>query len=400
MMAKTGANADRYRPCDTVIPHQAMTPAITICIIVLAIMALLATASLVARTAVLGWLQRRSSVVETRRGPIECAVVGSGPPVMILHGGMGGWDQAIWIGATLLGPEPTLEYRAAIARGDDLMKGRCALICPTRVGYLRTPLSAGRTPGECADALASLLDALDVERAVVMGISGGGPTALQFAIRHPGRTAALVMVAAIARRHVQPTRTTESFAGRIVFARGFGWFLDLLYGAGLTYARLFPWSAARRMLRATETFDEAGIDRRVQTLRARPEQIRWLHGLLESGYPLSARKVGLTNDLEQFEAIEDYNLRQIISPTLVVHGRHDGNVPFEHAEFVARGVNGAELVVAETCGHLLWMSDEAQGLCGSVQAFVRTHASEDQGAGCCTPGVLGSQSHVERGRKV
>ena len=40
-----------------------------------------------------------------------------------------------------------------------------------------------------------MLDALDVERVAVFGYSAGGPSALQFALRHPDRTTALVLLA-------------------------------------------------------------------------------------------------------------------------------------------------------------------------------------------------------------
>ena len=347
-----------------------MNVAITIGVVLLTTLAVIVISSIIASAIVLRRLRRASRIVRTTLGPVECAVIGSGPAILVFHGGIGGWDQALSVCVGLLAREPSLDHRAALARGEQMMQDRFTLICPSRVGYLRTPLETGRTPDECADAAAALLDSLNVERAVVIGVSGGGPTALQFAIRHPQRTAALVMVAAITRRHVQPARTTESFAGRIVFARGFGWFLDLIYSAGVLYARVFPLHAARKMLRATETLDDDGIDTRVQTIRRQPQQLRWMRGLLESGYPLSARKIGLTNDLEQFAAIEDYPAERIQCPTLVVHGRHDGNVPIEHAEFVARRVSGAEILVAETCGHLLWMSEDEPHIRNTVQRFV------------------------------
>jgi len=57
-------------------------------------------------------------------------------------------------------------------------------------------------------------------------------------------------------------------------------------------------------------------------------------------------------------------------------GRHDGNVPFNHAEFVAGNVPGADLVVAESCGHFLWASPEERLVRESVDRFLRTHASK------------------------
>ena len=182
------------------------------------------------------------------------------------------------------------------------------------------------------------------------------------------------MVAAIAKRHVQPTRTTESVVGKIVFANGFGLLVDLCYRGGLAMAALAPESFTRRLLRATENFDRAGIDRRLATIRRDPRQFRWMRGLLRSGYPLSARNIGLDNDLKQFAAIEDYPLERIVCPTLVVHGRHDGNVTFDHAEFVAQGVPRARLEVAESCGHLIWMSEDEPTIRQAVIEFIERHS--------------------------
>ncbi len=46
-----------------------------------------------------------------------------------------------------------------------------------------------------ADELRDLLDALGVERAILCGYSMGGPVALEFGLRHPGRCAGLVLQA-------------------------------------------------------------------------------------------------------------------------------------------------------------------------------------------------------------
>jgi pimeloyl-ACP methyl ester carboxylesterase len=73
-------------------------------------------------------------------------------PLLVLHGTPGGSDQGV-VAAELLGVD-------------------ARVIAPSRPGYLGTPLSTGRTPGEQAAAMVALLDELEVERAVVVGLSG------------------------------------------------------------------------------------------------------------------------------------------------------------------------------------------------------------------------------------
>jgi pimeloyl-ACP methyl ester carboxylesterase len=69
---------------------------------------------------------------------------------------------------------------------------RCILV--SRFGYLRTPLPADASPEAQADLYACLLDSLDISEAAIIGVSAGGPSDLQFAIRHPKRCSTLVLL--------------------------------------------------------------------------------------------------------------------------------------------------------------------------------------------------------------
>ena len=122
-----------------------------------------------------------SRVIATTSGPVEYAATGEGPAVLVIHGCPGGYDQGL--------------IAARLANSEDF-----TFISPSRPGYLRTPLYVGVTPEAQADAYVSLLDSLGISKVAIVGISGGGPSALQFAIRHPERCWGLVTVCAIARR--------------------------------------------------------------------------------------------------------------------------------------------------------------------------------------------------------
>src|SRR6266508_1201470 len=116
-----------------------------------------------------------SHIAQTRCGPIEYALFGDGPPVLIVHGSGGGFDQG-------------LDFARELAdRG-------FRAIAMSRFGYLRTPLPADASAAAQADAHAYLLDALQIQRAAILGASAGAPSSLQFALRHPDRCTALVLI--------------------------------------------------------------------------------------------------------------------------------------------------------------------------------------------------------------
>ena len=128
------------------------------------------------RNAVTKNLQQDSVVVQTAKGPVEYAEIGHGPVVLMVHGDPGGYDQI---------------YQ--VLKIDDAEHGDFRYVIPSRPGYLRTPLIVGKTPKEQAEALAALLDELKIDKVAVVGGSGGGPSAIEFAALYPDRCTALVL---------------------------------------------------------------------------------------------------------------------------------------------------------------------------------------------------------------
>jgi 2-hydroxy-6-oxonona-2,4-dienedioate hydrolase len=111
-----------------------------------------------------------SEITQTRCGPIEYARVGSGTPVLFVHGAGGGFDQGLEM-------------------AERLAKTGFQVVLMSRFGYLRTPLPADASAAAQADAHACLLDALKLERAAIAGASAGAPSAMQFALRPPSAAA-------------------------------------------------------------------------------------------------------------------------------------------------------------------------------------------------------------------
>ena len=141
-------------------------------------------------------LERNSEIAITSAGEIEYALRGSGPVLLILHGGPGGYDQGL------------LDYEI-------WTEGGFSVLSISRPGYLRTPLTTGVTFEEQADAIDALLVSLEISEVAVLGASAGGPVALQFALRHPKRIRALILMAAVSHEYIVKESQKESILGRI-----------------------------------------------------------------------------------------------------------------------------------------------------------------------------------------
>lgn len=86
-----------------------------------------------------------SQMVHTPCGSIEYAVAGNGPPILVIHGAGGGFDQGLQF------------TRPLINTG-------FKVIAVSRFGYLRTPLPSDASPIIQANAHAYLLDALKLAK--------------------------------------------------------------------------------------------------------------------------------------------------------------------------------------------------------------------------------------------
>ncbi|HEX3641611.1 MAG TPA: alpha/beta hydrolase [Ktedonobacteraceae bacterium] len=255
-------------------------------------------------------LQTGSSVIETALGPVEYCMRGEGPAILVAHGSPGGYDQG-----------------SAFSK---LVGGQHTFIAVSRPGYLRTPLTMGETPVAQADMYVALLDALAIEQATIVGISGGGPSAIQFALRYPTRCSSLVMISGVAQRYAEwelkqalsfPVRLFKQLYEKIIT------FDPLLYLL-LPFAKLLP-----------DAFATADF--------------------LCSVTQYDLRKTGYENDMKQFAAISDYPLEQITAPTFVVHAKGDREVPFSHAKVLSDKVPNVKLLTIAGGSHMAFYTHAA-----------------------------------------
>jgi pimeloyl-ACP methyl ester carboxylesterase len=283
-------------------------------------------------------LRMGGQMAATAVGLMEYTQQGDGPTILLCHGAPGGYDQG-----NLLAPLTRVGF---------------SLLTPSRPGYLGTPLSTGRTIEEQAEGMVALLDRLGIEKTAVVGASAGGPIALQIALRHPERVWGLVMEAAVSQEYHPNEAVIHTPLGRL-FLTNFGlWLIDM--GTWLLdwFTETFTAQSAAAMITTESNLPPEQVSQKVAQIMAEPAQMDQFKKLIKSTVPMSVRKAGLVNDLEQLAQIPRYPLEDIHAPTLVIHGRFDADVPYSHAQFVAETVPNTELITLENSGHLIWLGDD------------------------------------------
>lgn len=275
------------------------------------------------------WKQREterlaasSEVITTARGPIEYGKAGEGPAILSIHGSPGGYDSGMGLPQII----DTHEF---------------TVIAPSRPGYLRTPLSSGASPEEQADLYAALLDELHIEQAIVLATSGGGPSALQFALRHPDRCRGLVLLCVVSKRYVE-----EEVFQTLSPIRRMG--KQAINNLVLFDPLIYLW----------------------QSLASLQEHSP-LPDVLSSLSMASLRKEGHRNDMQQYAAMMPYPLKDISVPTFIAQGTADTDVPFEHAQLLADSIPDARFVPVSGADHLFFMTHQKEFL-PALQDFLST----------------------------
>jgi pimeloyl-ACP methyl ester carboxylesterase len=210
-----------------------------------------------------------------------------------------------------------------------LLAAGYSILTPSRPGYGKTPASVGGTAAEAADAMALLLDALGIVRVAVIAVSGGGPTAIHLAARHPERVGKLVLEEAVSRysRELDPERYEIQ---KKFYGPGYGATLFMLKAI----ATISPKAMARQTMALFGTHDP---DEAVKEMdEGDRERIRRFYLSQRSSWA-----AGASNDMEHRTG--DAVLNSIKAPTLVVHSREDKAVPFAAGEYSHANIPGSEL---------------------------------------------------------
>ncbi len=225
---------------------------------------------------------------------------GDGPPVLFLHG----------LGGTRFAWEPQLEG----------LSDRYRCIAWDMPGYGDSDPLPELTFPAIADAIAMLLDQLDIERTHIVGLSFGGQQAIHFALRHADRLDRLVLADTSHRFGDDGTDPDEWKRLR----------LDAL-DAGLT-----PADIAESVIDSivAPTFTGLERDRVLDAFRQ----------ISSAGLRASIECLP-THDVTE-------RLCEIAAPTLVIVGELDQETPLNYAEILAENIPNARLVIIDGVGHL------------------------------------------------
>lgn len=270
----------------------------------------------------------RQCDVEVAGGHVRVSESGSGPPVLLLHGGPGLSDYTY-----TLAPELEDGYRV--------------------VRFQQRGLEPSTTDGpfdverHVADALA-VLDALDIDRACLVGSSWGGHLALHLVAGHEDRFSGLVPIDPLG-------------------AVGDGGEADL----GRLLGERVPAELAAQA---------AEIDERAMAGEGTAEDALVGLSLVWPAYfakpdaapPMSVTGISLECYAQTWDSIHDHLARHTLEerlpsvrlPAVFVLGAQSP-IPPEHGEATAALIPGARVQVEEGAGHFVWLESP-----GAVRAAV------------------------------
>ncbi len=177
-----------------------------------------------------------------------------------------------------------------------------------------------------------------------MGASAGAPSAMQFALRHPERCRALVLLvpAALVPRPGGSAAVTPPMKAMPAWTRQ-------LFDLALRSDFLF-W-AAQRISRASIIRTILGTPSDVVQRASATEQAR-VASILEHILPIAPRRAGLLNDAAVISTLERFDLERIAVPTLAISAADCLYGTFEGARYTAEHIAGARFIGYTAGGHL------------------------------------------------
>lgn len=242
---------------------------------------------------------------------------GSGPPLVLLHGGIVDSAALTWGGVI----DELANYREVVAL-DMLGYGKNAVPDVTYTTDLHI------------DMLAGAIDALgyDSSELAVGGLSLGGAVALGYTLRASSQVSNLILVSSHGLTPAPPNRLRSFVFSRIPHAN----------------------KLALRIVSRDRELLRMSLDGIVHNPARLPEEvIDELSGLMERPNPGTAYRRWRKQELSLSGYRTDYRdqLPELTVPTLLIHGREDEIYSPEWAEQASERIPTAQLEILEECGH-------------------------------------------------
>src|SRR3954451_4661864 len=201
------------------------------------------------------------------------------------------------------------------------------------------PLPDDFTLEEDASDILCLMDAAGCERAAVLGYTGGGALAAQFAAMFPERCRALMFYAPVIRTMAAP---------------GYEWASQ-------------PEERAQRFEAQSSAWGDGSILPLVAASRAGDERLRTWLGRVERG---SLSPGTLRRMIDYQETVDARGvLGDINVPTITIHRIDDPLIDVRHSRYIAEHVPGAKLVELPGSDNLP-SSGDAEALIGEIEEFL------------------------------
>jgi pimeloyl-ACP methyl ester carboxylesterase len=251
---------------------------------------------------------------------------GNGPPVVFIHGAIVDYTQ--W--------EPQL----------DALSDEYTTIAYDVRGHGRTGGSDRETYSIdlFADDLAALVDALELDRPVICGLSLGGCIAQVYADRYPDRLSGLVLADTFGPKPLSP--------GERVQRR--------LLRATIPLVRLFGYERVERMMVGLQEQFSKGVSGEYENIEA----------IRETGPTMATTEFAkVIRALARFHETP-VGYRSISVPTLVLYGEHDAEFIRQHAPVLADNIRGAEVREVPGAGHASNL-DNPEFVTDALRLFLR-----------------------------
>lgn len=240
----------------------------------------------------------------TRIDDIQLAYtdVGAGPAVVLIHGYP--FNRSLW------------------TEQAEALRDRYRVVIPDLRGFGESD-SAGNlaTMGRMAEDVAALMDHLEIEQAVIGGLSMGGYVALAFARQIPARVRALVLADTRAQADTEEGKQTRAQQAEKALSEGMAGIADAMLPKLLT----------------------------PDTVSKRPELVKRVRDMMLKTKPegAAAALMGMAQRDDQTEFISSIEV-----PALIAVGREDAITPVADSEAMHAKIAESRLVVIENAGHV------------------------------------------------